>query len=172
LASFGVLRAGSGPILLSKNVDPGQEVTSMQSWIELDEDRGQVLVRQGVGTVTAVVNLSDSADPAMGLVRVEMDCPPPPGRPRAIRFRVRPVAAADSPLAAAALQAVEAEAMVEWTVRWVRHDWVPTHLPITSLDLATDTVAALTGLVLQPRPQDAVDAEWVALLADGSAEPS
>ena len=62
--------------------------------------------------------------------------------------------------------------MVEWTVRWVRHDWVPDNLPITSLDLATDTVAALTGLVLQPRPQDAVDAEWAALLTEGSADPS
>lgn len=167
-----MLMAGSGPILLSTDFDLGQEVTGMQSWIEVDEDRGQVLVRQGVGAVTAVVDLADSSDPNMGLVRVEMDCPPPPGRPRAIRFRVRPVAAADSPLVAAARQAVEAEAMVEWTVRWVRHDWVPDNLPITSLDLATDTVAALTGLVLQPRPQDAVDAEWAALLTEGSADPS
>ncbi len=144
----------------------------MQSWVEVDADRGQVLVRRGVGTVTAVVDLSESTDPNVGLIRVEMDCPAPTGRPRAIRFRIHPVAPADSPVVAAARQAVEAEATVEWTVRWVRHDWVPANLPITSLDLATDTVAALTGLVLQPRSQDAVDAEWAALLSDGSADPS
>jgi hypothetical protein len=54
-------------------------------------------------------------------------------------------------------QSAEAQqAPVEWTAMWCRHEGVPGHLPIGSLDLATDAHATLTDLSVVAVPVDAV----------------
>lgn len=112
----------------------------MHSWIETDDVRGEALVRRGTGVVTALVPLTGDAQ---GLHRAEIRCDTPPGRPRSVRITVHPQVLATETTFAAASRAMREGLPVEWTVRWTRHDWVPAHLPMSSLDLATDAVAVL-----------------------------
>lgn len=142
----------------------------MQGWIEQDGRHGHVLVRRGRGLVTAVVQLTADGDDDEGFVRVEIDCERPAGRPRAVRYRVHPVLPGGDPLVVDARRAQAEGLPVEWTVRWVRHDWIPADLPVTSLDLAADATAVLAGLVLVAPAETSVDEEWIALLTDGSGD--
>jgi len=114
----------------------------MQSWIETDDARGEALVRRGTGVVTALVPLTGDA---RGLHRAEIRCDTPPGRPRSVRITVHPQVLGTDTAFAAVGHAMREGLTVEWTVRWTRHDWVPTHLPMSSLDLATDAVAVLVA---------------------------
>ena len=129
----------------------------MQAWLETDDRGRQVLVRSGTGVVTAVIPIGE-ADPAGGhvLYRVEIYCDAPHGRPGAIRYTVHPLVTGADGLLRVARTALDEVWAVEWTVRWHRHDWIPADLPIASLNLATDTQAALVGLdpVALPEPVD------------------
>jgi hypothetical protein len=127
----------------------------MHSWIESDDVRGEVLVRRGTGVVTALVPLTDDAQ---GLHRAEIRCDTPPGRPRSVRITVHPNVLATDAAFVAARHSMREGLSVEWTVRWTRHEWVPAHLPMSSLDLATDSSAVLVQVSASP-VSDA-DAAW------------
>lgn len=129
----------------------------MQAWLDTDDSGRQFLVRTGTGVVTAIVPVgTDGPDADHALYRVEIYCDAPHGRPGAIRYSAHPLVSSADPLLAVARRALDDVWAVEWTVQWHRHDWIPADLPITSLNLATDTRAALAGLdrVAVPEPAD------------------
>jgi alkanesulfonate monooxygenase SsuD/methylene tetrahydromethanopterin reductase-like flavin-dependent oxidoreductase (luciferase family) len=117
----------------------------MHSWLEVDDAGRQVLARRGTGIVTAIVPLGD-ASTAATLVRVEIQCDAPVGSPRAIKYSVHPLLASDDDLLAVAHRALDSASVVEWTVEWHRHDWIPSDLPVSSLNLTSDARARLAGL--------------------------
>ena len=129
----------------------------MQAWLDSDQRGRQYLVRTGTGVVTAVVPIGmPDASGEHALFRVEIYCDAPHGRPGAIRYSAHPLVAGGDPLLAASRRALEEVWAIEWTIQWHRHDRVPDHLPIASLDLATDATATLTALerVVLPEPED------------------
>lgn len=144
----------------------------MQGWIERSDTHGDVLVRRGRGLVTAVVDIAGPDGEPCPFVRVEIDCERPPGGPRAVRYRVHPLLPGDDPLAGQARRAQAEGIPVEWTVRWVRHDWIPIDLPVTSLDLMSDATAFLAGLQVGTLVDAALDSAWATLLSDGSGDLS
>ena len=131
----------------------------MQAWVEVDDRGRQYLVRSGTGVVTAVVLLGPDPEAGASFHRVEIYCDAPHGRPGAIRYSAHPVVISGSPLHLAAVAALDEVWPVAWTAAWHRHDWIPDHLPIASLDLATDATATLTALdrVVVPEPDAALD---------------
>lgn len=129
----------------------------MQAWLDSDQRGRQYLVRTGTGVVTAVAPIGmPDASCEHAFFRVEIYCDAPHGRPGAIRYSAHPLVTSGDPLLAASRAALEEVWAVEWTIQWHRHDWVPDHLPIASLDLATDATATLTALerVVLPEPAD------------------
>ena len=99
-------------------------------------------MRQGTGSVTAVA----AVDAEGSAYRVEIACEVPPGWSRAIRYTVQARVPASHPLLPLAMSAEDDAERVAWTVTWHRHEDIPADLPITSLDLATDTVSRLVAL--------------------------
>ena len=132
----------------------------MRSRIEHDEAGTEVLVREGTGVIDAVEHLAD------GRLRVEIHVDTPAGRPRAMRITARPTTTVSSDAARAAMRAVESMAHVGFVIEWRRHSWVPGHLPIINLDLATDATATLTELHV------ATDAELVSVSAVPDTVPA
>ena len=128
----------------------------MHSWLEVDDSGHEFLVRTGTGIVTAVVPLGDAS---ASLVRVEIQCDAPPGGARAIKYSVHPLIATGDPLLPAALRALDVTSVVDWTVEWHRHDWIPGDLPIAALNLTTDARARLAGLDPVALP-DRVTVAW------------
>ena len=129
----------------------------MQAWFETDASGRQYLVRTGTGVVTAIAPVGIAGpDDTHTLMRVEIYCDAPHGRPGAIRYSAHPLVSSSDPLLRVARTALDEVWAVEWTVQWHRHDWIPADLPISSLNLATDARAALVGLdrVLLPEPAD------------------
>jgi hypothetical protein len=119
----------------------------MQTWVEVDEQGRQYLVRTGTGVVTAVVPVGIiGADDEHTLYRVEVYCDAPHGRPGAIRYTTHPLVEAGDPLRKVAAEALEQVWAVAWTVQWHRHDWIPDDLPIAALNLTTDSRSVLAGL--------------------------
>lgn len=116
----------------------------MQAWLSLDGAGREVLTRSGAGRITAVVAVGDAREATL-VYRVEIECETRP-RPRAVRVSAHGLLAADDPLMAVALDAEQQGVDVDWTIEWARHPWVPDHLPISSLDLATDARATVTAL--------------------------
>ena len=127
----------------------------MQTWVDVDGQGRQYLVRTDTGVVTAVV--------AVGLVgpdedstsyRVEIYCDAPHGRPGAIRYSVHPIVVATDPLYRTSIDALNEVWPIVWTVEWHRHDWIPDDLPVGALNLVTDARSVLTGLdrVVLPDP--------------------
>lgn len=143
-------------------------VMVMQAWISLDDAGREILTRSGIGRVTAVAAVGDAHEPAQ-VYRVEIECEPRV-RPRAVRIRAHGLLAADDPLVVTALDAEQYGWPVDWTITWVRHPWVPDHLPISSLDLATDARATVLALVRVP--ESAPDSVAQDGTAPGSAEGS
>lgn len=136
----------------------------MQAWLETDGRGRQVLVRSGTGVVTAVVPLGTAdADGRHGLFRVEIYCDAPHGRPGAIRFTAHPAVSSADPLLDVARRALDEVWAVEWTVQWHRNEGIPDDLPVTALNLATDTRAVLAALdpVVVPEPMDAALPEFL-----------
>ncbi len=128
----------------------------MQTWIVVDDAGTESLLRAGAGRVTAVVPVGDPHDATL-VYRIEIDCDRPAGRPRAVRYRVHGLVQADDPLVVHALDASAAGAHVRWTIAWRRLPWVPDHLPMGSLDLATDARAEVQALVVEPEVDPAVE---------------
>lgn len=124
----------------------------METW--LGED-GRTLMRAGRGRVTAVVPQSTGSDstgstPAVVevfQVNVEIEVAVRPGQARAIRVLVHGLVESGSALHRVAQDTHAAGSDVDWTIRWVRHSWVPEDIPIQSLRLSTDTTAYLDDLV-------------------------
>jgi hypothetical protein len=124
-----------------------EEGSVMQAWLDIDDDGRQFLVRTGTGVVTAVVAEGlIGPDDTHYLYRVEIYCDAPHGRPGAIRYSAHPVVTGGGPLHRMALEALEEVWAVEWTIQWHRHEWIPAHLPIGSLDLASDARSILVAL--------------------------
>lgn len=120
---------------------------AMHAWVTHDDQGREVLLREGMGVVTAVVGIGDADEPAV-LYRIEIECERPMGRARSIRYSVHGLVEANGPLVVEALDAQALGQAVAWTIQWTRHSWIPDHLPIASLDLASDARAAV--LVLTP----------------------
>ncbi len=137
----------------------------MKAWVELDDAGRQFLVRQGVGRVTAVA----AVDPEGSAYRVEIACEVPQGWSRSIRYTVQAQIASSHPLLPRAMDAEDTSQRVAWTVTWHRHEGVPAELPITSLDLTTDTVSRLVAL---EAVDDTVTVESLEMIGrrDASAE--
>ncbi len=133
----------------------------LKAWVEIDDRGREYLERAGTGVVSAVVPVG-VADPEGGhaLTRVEIQCDPPRGPDRAIRYSAHPVVG-QGPMPEAALGAQGTGARVSWTVHWHRHDWIPAGLPISALNLGTDARCILVSLV----PVLAPTTESVAALA-------
>lgn len=139
----------------------------MQTWVETDGQGRQFLVRTGTGVVTAVVPVGSDPDLDATFCRVEIYCDAPHGRPGAIKYSAHPLVQSGQPLHRAALEALEQVWPVSWSVQWHRHDWIPSDLPIASLNLTTDARSLLTGLdrVVVPEPvevgvPDFVPVQW------------
>ena len=133
----------------------------MQGWVVADVSGRSYLVRAGTGVVTAVVPVGLPApDGTHARYRVEIDVDRPKGSARAIRYSVSALVAADDPLCLAAVMASDDGRPMVWAVEWRRHDWVPGHVRITSLDLAREAEARLVSLdpVLTTKAVEAVEA--------------
>jgi len=142
----------------------------METW--LGED-GRTLMRAGRGRVTAVVpqgSERESVPPTVDVVQVnvEIQVAARPGQARAIRVLVHGLVESGSDLHRVAQDSFAAGADVDWTIRWVRHSWVPEDVPVQSLRLSTDTAAYLEELV--PVAWDDVDAGRSPLEADQALE--
>lgn len=119
----------------------------MQGWVVADLSGRSYLVRSGCGTVTAVVPVGlPTIDGHHHEYRVELDVDPPDGTPRAIRVMTCAQVRFDDPLLPQARACAQAQAHVVWAIEWHRHDWVPGHVLITGLDLATQAWARLIAL--------------------------
>ena len=140
----------------------------MKSWLEVDADGREYLVRSGTGIVTAVSPLTHSpVTDASDFLRVDISCDAPAGRARAIRYSAHPRVLRNSVIAELAQRAEEGQFSVNWTVEWHRLDHIPGNIPIMSLNLSTDTHASLIVLerVLSERDvqveiPDFVPASW------------
>lgn len=115
----------------------------MRAWVETDATGAEVLVRAGTGTVTAV-------SPGTDVARVEIDCHLPGSWSRTLRYTVEASIPVGHPLLAIAREAEAGDLVVTWSAVWCRHEGVPAHLPIGSLDLATDARATLAELAIVP----------------------
>ncbi len=118
---------------------------TMQSWVTVDSEGREVLVRTGTGTVTAVVGLGSGQEPPV-VHRVEIDCEAPRGRARAIRYSTHGLVDSTDPLALLAIAAADSGEPMRWTLEWHRHPWIPADLPISSLTLTSDARAVLREL--------------------------
>lgn len=138
----------------------------MQTWVEVDPEGRQYLVRTGTGVVTSVEPVGlVGPDDDRTTYRVEIYCDAPHGRPGAIRYSTHPLVQSGHPLLAVAKAALDEVWPVEWTVQWHRHDWIPADLPIGALNLVTDARSVLTGLdrVLVPEPLEAAIPDFMPL---------
>ncbi len=114
----------------------------MRSWVDLDVQKRQFLSREGSGWVSAVV----PTDPSLEAFRVEILCRLPEHWSPALRTMITAIIPAGHPLMPAVC-AYEANGNeVAWSIQWHRHDDVPADIPVTSLNLATDTVSQLQEL--------------------------
>lgn len=136
----------------------------MRAWVTRDAGGCEYLIRTGTGVVTAVVPVGDADGPVI-VYRVEIACDRPVGRSRAVRFSAHGLVDADDPMVILAMDACASALPVRWEIEWHRHAWVPGHLPIGSLDLASDARAALCLLV-----PVAVDAPVVEQVTGGPAD--
>ena len=117
----------------------------MQAWTSLDGEGQEILVRAGTGRVTAVVPVGEPDQPVR-VYRVEIAVAAAPGRSRAVRVSAHALVASDDPLTLIAQDACDTGASISWEIDWRRHSWVPGHLPVASLNLASDTRATLRAL--------------------------
>lgn len=122
----------------------------MLTWTETGSDGAEVLVRSGRGTVKAVSGLGDRTDPtdmfSYGTYRVEIAVEPAHVSTRAIRVRIAPILQGDSPLVAAAVEAVRSKTPVTFAIEFVRKPHVPKEVSVTALDLSRDMSARLRSL--------------------------
>lgn len=121
----------------------------MLGWIEDDADGRSVLMRSGTGRVSGLqaVGTSESAgDSTFHTVVIDVD--QIPGRPRSVRLSVRARVRDGDRLHREAQEALSDEKRRTWSIAWHRHSWVPDQVPITSLDLQSDTQAWLLTLEL------------------------
>lgn len=132
----------------------------MKAWVEIDDRGREYLERAGTGHVSAVVAVG-VADPdgSHAFSRVEIQCDPPRGRSRAIRYSAHPISADDAMLDIATASQRDGF-RIAWAIQWHRHDWIPAGLPVTALNLGTDARCILASLapVLAPALDYAEDA--------------
>lgn len=121
----------------------------MRTWTELDDNECQFLVRSGVGIISSIdpVGIIDP-NGAHTFFRVEIQCDISAGRTGNIRFKAQPLVMSDNPILTVARQALESLGEVAWQAEWRRLEWIPADLPISALNLVTDTQSTLVQLEL------------------------
>lgn len=143
------------PILSPQGVvDGAASGVDVEAWFE---DDGRTLVRSGSGRVIAIVEHPPS-------VVVEIEVEAAPRQAKAVRLVVAGSTRDDALIHTAGVAQL-AEAPVEWMIRWVPLDWVPTDLPFTRLTIATDTEAQLVHLSVREGVVANVDHTLRALLS-------
>ena len=133
----------------------------MRAWIEVDGAGREFLSRAGEGTVVSVTPVG-VVDPGNEhtFYLVEIDCQ---HDQTAMRVRVRAQVQVQDELLSIARCAFDDGVDVVWAVQWHRHEWVPGHLPIVSLDLSTDAAGRLVELrrsAVQADIPEHVPASW------------
>lgn len=136
----------------------------MQAAVLLDDAGREFLRRSGSGTITAIgPHGAPSNDGEHVFVRVTILVDGSAGPSSSIRFQATAVTATGSALHQIALEAYDDGSNIAWVIEWHRHDWVPGELPISSLNIASDTRGVVVEL--QPSSVDAspwiVPVEWV-----------
>lgn len=135
----------------------------MRTWIGYDAVGASFLVRMGRGVVTAITHARDNLDHLV----IEIDVDKPIRNPRALCIRVKGRAEQEQRAAAVARDALASGESTEWVIEWHRNAEVPSTVPITDLDLASDAVGRLVSMdvVTAPVDDDAFD-EVIGSLAD------
>ncbi len=115
----------------------------------LDQEGREFLRRSGSGTITAIGPCgSPRSDGEHVFVRITILVDGAVGPSNSIRFQATALTATGSSLHQIALEAFDDQQGIAWTIEWHRHDWVPGELPITALNLASDT----RGIVVELQP--------------------
>ncbi len=131
----------------------------MQGWVEEDAQGRSILMRSGTGRVSGLLAVgSPDEDGELPFHTVVIDVDQIAGRPRSVRLSIRARVRDNDPLHREAQAGLADELRRAWSVAWHRHSWVPDQVPITSLDLQSDTQAWLLSL------------ELVSVLTDESAQ--
>lgn len=119
----------------------------MLGWVEDDADGRSVLMRSGVGRIASLLPVGSGDEQAELLfhtVVIEVD--PIPGRPRSVRLSTRARVLEGAALHREAQAGLADQEKRAWSIAWHRHSWVPVEVPVTSLDLQSDTQAWLVSL--------------------------
>lgn len=119
----------------------------MLGWIENDADGRSILRRSGTGRVSAVLPVgSEDENGDLPFHTVVIDVDPVAGRPRSIRLSARARVGDGDALHREARVSLADQNRRTWSIAWHRHSWVPAEVPITALDLPSDTQAWLVSL--------------------------
>ena len=111
----------------------------MRSWIDVDPQGRQFLVREGRGHVSAVSPAGDDQ------FLVEILCELPPQWSASLRTTVQARIPAGDPLLSDIRSAEAAGDTVRWSMEWHRHEGIPGEIPLEALDLRVDTHSTLVA---------------------------
>lgn len=111
----------------------------MRSWVDVDQDGRQFLVREGRGQVSAVAPAGDD------LFLVEILCELPPHWSASLRTTVQARVPSGHPLLAEVRSAEANGETVNWSMEWHRHEGIPADIPLEALDLRVDTHSTLVA---------------------------
>lgn len=128
----------------------GKGGLDVRTWIGYDALGTSFLVRMGRGVVTAITHARDNLDHLI----VEIDVDKPIRSPRALRVRVKGRAEREQLAADIARDALASGEPTEWVIEWHRKAEVPSSVPITDLDLASDAVGRLVSMDVVSTPVD------------------
>ena len=134
----------------------------MRAWFDIDEFGERYLTRVGTGLVLSVTPIrsfgtvtsltgsfgkgpATEADSLFHRIAILVDgvCSSSP----AIRFQASAIVAADDPIFAIAMEAIDDDEVYSFSIQWHSHEYLPRDLPIEALDLALDTHGILVELI-------------------------
>lgn len=140
----------------------------MQAAVLLDDAGREFLRRSGSGTITAIgPHGAPSTDGEHVFVRITILVDGAAGPSSSIRFQATAVTTTGSALHQIAVEAFDDQRSIAWVIEWHRHDWVPGELPITALNLASDT----RGVVVELQPALAAETPWMVPVEWVEAQP-
>ncbi len=111
----------------------------LRSWVDVDHQGRQFLVREGRGRVSAVAPVSDDQ------FLVEILCELPPHWSASLRTTVQARIPAGHPSLADVRSAEVSGETVTWSMEWHRHEGIPVDIPLEALDLRADTHSTLVA---------------------------
>ncbi|MDP2013715.1 MAG: hypothetical protein Q8L05_05765 [Actinomycetota bacterium] len=119
----------------------------MLGWVEDDADGRSVLMRSGLGRIASLLPVGSGDEHEEHLFHtVVIEVEPTPGRPRSVRLSTKARVIEGAALHREAQAGLADQEKRAWLIAWHRHSWVPVEVPITSLDLQSDTQAWLVSL--------------------------